>query len=377
MLKMFQTGKTSLLFIVIAIAAITIGIFVQTSKVPQTNSGLPLPEFATTFILPKPKAIKNASFTDHRGQLFGLEQMAGKWSILFFGFTNCPDICPTTMQTLKQAKQKVSEAGLWNDYQVVMVSVDPERDSIEKLSKYVPYFDPEFIGLTGNVKSTAEFAKQLGILFVKRETPDNSSYEVDHSASLILINPNGDMAGVISAPHHVDEISSDLIKLAEYTQTTDDKYTKQSPPAAALEKVDARLSEPGSDNQREPLAALTIDNAWIRPAPPGASAMAAYMDIANNSDNDIRITTAKSSAFGEVMIHSTDINSDGVASMNHLDSLRIPANSRVALSPLATHIMLMQPKKPLSEGETTDITLITGDQTPYTFSVTVKQPLTP
>ena len=105
-----------------------------------------------------------------------------------------------------------------------MVSVDPERDTQERLKNYVPYFDSEFIGLRGDLDTTTKFAKQMGILFIHQE-PENEFYQVDHSASIILVNPAGEMAGVITAPHKANEITNDLIALADhYSQ---DHATKQ------------------------------------------------------------------------------------------------------------------------------------------------------
>ena len=186
-------GKSYFLFILVAIVAIGSGLIVQSSKSPPAG----LPEFKKAILLPSPKPLIDADFIDHNGNEFGVEQFKGKWSILFFGFTNCPDVCPTTMQTLKQVKAKVKQAGMWHNYRVVMVSVDPERDTTERLANYVPYFDPEFVGISGSVEATTSFAKNVGILFFKGDKAANGGYDVDHGAALILVNPEGEYAGVI------------------------------------------------------------------------------------------------------------------------------------------------------------------------------------
>ena len=151
-LNIRQTGKTHFLFILIAIVAIGSGLLVQLSKSPPTA----LPEFKKAILLPTTKSLGEVNFTDHNGLAFTHERLLDKWSILFFAFTNCPDICPTTMQTLSQVKTIVSTANAWDNYQVIMITVDPERDNTERLKNYVPYFDPEFIGLTASEAYTTE-----------------------------------------------------------------------------------------------------------------------------------------------------------------------------------------------------------------------------
>ena len=128
-----QNGNTTALFIAIAILAVVIGLFVQTG----TNKPKALPEFSKTIILPNAKKINHTEFTDHNGNAFGKTQFTGKWSIVFFGFSNCPDICPTTLQTLKQVKAQLQAESVWSNYQVIMISVDPETDTTERLANYL------------------------------------------------------------------------------------------------------------------------------------------------------------------------------------------------------------------------------------------------
>jgi len=357
-------SKSYFLFIMVAVIAIGSGLLVQSSKTPPAD----LPEFKKTILLPNTKPLVGVDFIDHNGNQFGIEQFQGKWSILFFGFTNCPDICPTTMQTLKQVKADLNQAGVWHNYQVIMVSVDPERDTTERLAAYVPYFDPEFIGISGPLESTMSFSKNVGILFFKREETANGGYDVDHGAAIILVNPEGQYAGVITAPHIQSTISQDLIALADYAGV--------DLAEAALAKsvaIDTSLnSQPISGNKAMNKAqALVIENAWIRPAPPGSQSMAAYFDLLNNSDQDIVVVESNSSAFSMAMIHTTEIK-DGVASMNHLDELLIPANSKVSLSPLATHMMLMGPKQMLELGDSAEIELTTNDGRKYQHTMSVR-----
>lgn len=356
-----QAGKTHFLFILIAIVAIGSGLLVQTSKAPPQSS----PEFKKAILLPTPKSLGDVAFTDHNGERFSKDNLLNKWSILFFAFTNCPDICPTTMQTLSQVKKTLSDVDAWDSFQIVMVTVDPERDNPERLKNYVPYFDSEFIGLTAPVKYTADFAKNVGILFFKGEVLDNGGYDMDHGASLILVNPKGQYAGVITAPHKADEISNDLIKLAELVGTpqANSKTSNKDTQAVSQNKNLAPSAESPD---------VSINLAWIRPTPPSVTTMAAYFDVSNNSTENITIVSVSSPEFENAMIHKTSIK-NGVASMDHMDALTIPAESTIRLTPMGMHVMLVDGIKPLAEGEFATITLETSDGQEITQRVEVKQ----
>jgi len=361
-----QTGNTTLLVIGIAIIAVLVGLFVQTGM----NKPKKFPEFSKTIILPNPKNIKFTEFTDHTGNSFNKAQFDGKWTILFFGFTNCPDICPSTLQTLSKVKLALQNESVWSNYQVVMISVDPETDTVDRLASYVPYFDSEFIGLNADIEATKQFAKQVGVLFVKRENDNGAAYEVDHSASIILIDPQGRWAGAISAPHTADSISADLIKLAKFTGPVTRKTKNEKPAQSTSKKADQK--SPNTSIHPDTQAALTINQAWIRPAPPNVTAMAAYFEISNNTNQDIQIVDSNSSAFDMTMIHNTVIEG-GVAKMVHMDGLTVPANGQVKLAPLSTHMMLMRPESPLKEGDTVDITLIDENDNEYDYQINVRQ----
>ncbi|NND00139.1 MAG: copper chaperone PCu(A)C [Gammaproteobacteria bacterium] len=362
---MLKSKNTILTIALVAITALAIGVFTQ----QMDHQAADLPKLEKAIILPAGKPLSGIDFLDHNGQVFSGEDFKGFWSILFFGFTNCPDVCPATMHTLKQVKETVSGANRWGNYQVVMVSVDPERDSPRRLSDYVPFFDREFIGLTGALETTEEFARQLGILFVKHETNENGSYDVDHGTALILLNPQSEMVGVIPAPHDAGSISRDLISLAEYYAADHQSRTQSRTGVAADDTVETASSETASSESDAPL--LEMQNAWIRPAPPGADAMAGYFELVNNSSTAMRIINSESPQFSMTMIHDTVLK-DGVASMQHRNELVVPANGRVSLSPMATHVMMVGPESPLPLGSFAEITLILDDGRRFTQSIEVR-----
>ena len=150
------------------------------------------------YIFDTPRDPGAFTLLDHRGAPFTKESLKGDWTLLFFGFTHCPDICPTTMSFLAKLKKELAttEAA---DTQVVMLTVDPARDTPEVLAAYVPYFDATFTGVTGDFIKILSFARNFNAPFRKVTAPDGT-YELDHSANVVLINPRGDYHGFFKAP---------------------------------------------------------------------------------------------------------------------------------------------------------------------------------
>ena len=150
------------------------------------------------YLLQTPRNFGDVKLIDHRGDAFTRDRMEGVWTLIFFGFTYCPDICPTTMAFLDKFMAQLVGTEV-EDTQVVMVSVDPGRDTVEQLSQYVPYFNSDFIGVTGEFLDIHRFATALNTPF--RKVPgQGDEYQVDHSANVVLINPRGDYHGFFKAP---------------------------------------------------------------------------------------------------------------------------------------------------------------------------------
>jgi len=150
-------------------------------------------------VLDKPRIFSDFELEDHRGQVFNLDRMKEVWTIVFFGFTHCPDICPTTLALLNDTYSKLKDSEK-ERLQIVMVSLDPERDTVEKLAEYVPYFNEEFTGVTGNKHLIRRLTAELNVAY--NQVPLNGDdYTVDHSTQLILINPKGHYHGFFKAPH--------------------------------------------------------------------------------------------------------------------------------------------------------------------------------
>lgn len=139
----------------------------------------------------------------------------GKWTLAFFGYTYCPDICPAALSSMAQTMAIVREKNPeFADTQILFVSVDPQRDTPERLKEYVEYFDPAFVGTTGDKVDIDEITSKLGALYVMvGETEDRDDYLVDHSSQIVLISPTGEMRAIITPPHLPVKMASDLALL--------------------------------------------------------------------------------------------------------------------------------------------------------------------
>ena len=165
-------------------------------------------EIASGTLLKQPRAIEAFQLADTAGAPFDNARLQNHWSLVFAGFTYCPDVCPSTLAMLKSLKGKLDAAG--TPLQVVFVSVDPQRDTADKLDRYVHYFSPDFIGATGSEAELEKLARSMSLVFAKvpGDSPDN--YTMDHSAALVLINPEAQVAGYFLPPHRPDQLSADL-----------------------------------------------------------------------------------------------------------------------------------------------------------------------
>jgi len=150
------------------------------------------------YLLETPRNIGEFDLIDHHGNPFNPARLEGQWTLVFFGFTHCPDICPTTMTFLNTFLESL-EGTEAEDPQVVMVSVDPARDTVQQLADYMPYFNPDFTGVTGEFLDIHRFATKLNTPF-RKVMDEDGSYQVDHSSNIVLINPRGDYHGFFRAP---------------------------------------------------------------------------------------------------------------------------------------------------------------------------------
>jgi protein SCO1/2 len=168
---------------------------------------------------PHPKPLSPFVLADHTGQAFDLERLRGRWSFLFFGYTHCPDICPGTLTTLSAVRSELegSERGQ-APAQFVFVSVDPERDTPERLSSYVRHFHPDFLGVTGAPHALEGLTRPLGIVHYRGPADASGGYLVDHSAAVLLVDPQARLAAVFSAPHQPRDLAERFRRVRALTE---------------------------------------------------------------------------------------------------------------------------------------------------------------
>jgi protein SCO1/2 len=154
------------------------------------------------------------------GQSFSNENLKGHWSMLFFGFTHCAMLCPTTLTSLNQSYQKLQAAKVAQLPQVVFISIDPERDSLKDINDYVKMFNKNFTGATGTKQQLDKLTKEFSILYMKITT-DNSqknNYQIDHSGTVLLINPQGQLQALFSPPIDAKALADDYQKVMKAYQ---------------------------------------------------------------------------------------------------------------------------------------------------------------
>lgn len=210
-----SVSRSKILVILAGLAALLLGLWTARHVLLPAP---PLPRLTAGTALPAPRPLTPFKLVDQHGQPFDLARLKGAWTFLFFGYTHCPDVCPTTMATLNVVTSKIAAAGgAGAPVQVVFVTVDPARDTVARLANYVPYFNKQFIGVTGSVADVDAFAAQLNILHMRSpEHAADGGYTVDHTASILLIDPQARFSAIFSAPPMAPAIAEDFLHLRDY-----------------------------------------------------------------------------------------------------------------------------------------------------------------
>ena len=167
----------------------------------------------TATLLAPPRPMPPLALVDQDNRPFDAERLRGGWTLLFFCFTSCPDVCPVTMGALAETSKLLADLPERLRPRVVMISVDPERDTPERLAGYVKAFDPAFVGATGTKAAIDELALRIGVVVAKRPL-DGENYSVDHTSSVFLIDPDGALHALFSAPHTPKLIAEDYRRIA-------------------------------------------------------------------------------------------------------------------------------------------------------------------
>lgn len=199
--------KFSIMMTAVALAAMLAGVWLADIYRQRDSRAVLLPDQVIT-LFPEPKPLTAFALTDHKNRVFDLASLKGKWSFLFFGFTHCPDVCPTTLAVLAHARDKIAKNTVGaEDIQFVFISVDPNRDTAGKLGQYVDYFDTTFLGVTGNDAQIGNLAGQLGAAYQVAIKPGIENYPVYHSAAVFLLDPRARYHAVFTPPLDAEAIS--------------------------------------------------------------------------------------------------------------------------------------------------------------------------
>ena len=197
---------------VVAIVAAAAGMLLARAAL---NPPEPPPTLAHATLLPAPRALPDFALLDQDGQPFSRQRLQGHWSFLFFGFTSCPAICPTTLGVLAQARHQLETLPAAQRPQVVLVSVDPEHDTPAQLKSYLHGFHDEFLGLTGNAAELQRLSRALPVSITMRQL-EGGAYTVDHTTAIFLVDPRGAWRAVFSTPHSPGAIADDYRRILAF-----------------------------------------------------------------------------------------------------------------------------------------------------------------
>lgn len=214
-----KNSRVVRILIAVIIVLAVLAFYVHSKKKPTEQAPSPEPiatpttmqptENSTETLLPAPKVISPFTLTDDTGKPLTNDNLKGHWSFVFFGFTHCGDVCPTTLTELNKMYQQLQQKNLPSDAlpQIIFVSVDPERDTVEALHNYIKNYNPNFIAATGDASNLNVFVKDMGVYFNKVPGEDANNYGVHHSSQLYVFNPEGNWVGISNYPSQADQLA--------------------------------------------------------------------------------------------------------------------------------------------------------------------------
>ena len=209
---MFNRSTLIVLAIAAAFAGLLAGWFY--SQRPSAQPTLPtLPALQSMKHFETPRVLPPIQLTRHDGQPLDNGAFKGHWTLVFIGFTHCPDVCPTTLAQMAQAQKQWRTLPDSTRPRLLFVSVDPERDTPDGIGEYAHGFDPDTLAATADIPALEAFAKSLSLVFAKSPAPEGApadQYSVDHSAAIAVLDPQARMAGVIQPPLDPQAIAKDM-----------------------------------------------------------------------------------------------------------------------------------------------------------------------
>jgi len=202
-----KKGITLTIGVLLAFAALVTGIFVAQHM--HSKKKIDSSQFHGT-LLQQPRQIEQFALVDINNATFDNQNLQGQWTMVFFGFTNCGYLCPTTMSELAKMYHFLEQKNVKPLPQVILISVDPDRDTIEKLKQYVTSFNPHFQGARGDDDAIKKMSHEMGIAYSKQPiNGSNENYDVQHSGAIILFNPQGELVAFFTTPHKAELLAQD------------------------------------------------------------------------------------------------------------------------------------------------------------------------
>jgi len=207
--RSLKTGFALLFAVAVLTSAVLLNQSAQSESIPEELRGL---------LNKQPVAVPEFKLVDQQNNPFTVERLKGAWTFLFFGYTHCPDVCPTTLTELDNAASRLNELQTpQRKIQYVFISVDPQRDTPELLRDYVSYFGAKFLAATGGEQDLKQLAKPLGIKF-ERGIGTETEYLVNHSSAMLLIDPQARYYAKFRAPHYSEEIVEGFKQIITYAE---------------------------------------------------------------------------------------------------------------------------------------------------------------
>ncbi|ROR98972.1 protein SCO1/2 [Sinobacterium caligoides] len=204
-MKAMHRGVRNTIVAALLSIVVLLGLLVNKILAPRLMSEAELRNNGAVVLQPA-RRFALQGLTDQHREVFDRSRLEGQWSLVFFGYTYCPDVCPTTLATLKRFTQMIEGERFSEDLQVVLLTVDPARDTPQQLAPYMAYFDEQFIAITGDFLNVYRTANALNAAFNKRLTERPGEYWVDHSANIALINPRGDYHALLLPPFEAGKL---------------------------------------------------------------------------------------------------------------------------------------------------------------------------
>ena len=197
------------LTIILGLIALGFGFWLAINQ--QRNNG-PLISEEVGIVYPQAREIGDFQLVDFDGQPIDQQRFKDKWWLVYFGFTFCPDACPMALNDMKKIKALFDEK-IAQQVDFAFISVDPARDTPDRLKQYVQYFDPDFLAATGKMSDLQELATRVGVVFVVPENPEDQNYVVDHSTFMLLWNPQVNLQAIFKAPHKPEDVVKGVKKI--------------------------------------------------------------------------------------------------------------------------------------------------------------------